>query len=322
MRDVVRTAAEFTATNPILRAGQRGVESDTLQGKDGDGVTAWRALAYTSGPGDAVTSSKLWVGAGNPTGYSDLFNRANSTTTLGSPWSALVGVWGVNGNAAYPVSGVGASTSVAAVDGGLADGTLTVAMAAAAVAGNEHGIAFRVVDATNFCSLVQSTTFGGWVLRAIVAGATVASSFLFASYAAGTVVSITFTGSSVAVRVNGTLISTVTLAYHLEATKIGFVAPNGSSIARWDSITVDAGLTGVAAGHYYLDRLGGGLYGPYSAGWPATPAARTNRLPGFTTAGRPAAATLGARSPYYDLTLNKPVWSDGTVYRDATGTTV
>jgi hypothetical protein len=322
VRDVVRSTAEFTATNPILRAGQQGIESDTLRAKTGDGVTPWRTLAYTSGPGDAVTSSKLWIGSGNPVGFTDLFNRANSTTTLGSPWSALVGVWGINGNAAYPVSGVGSSTSVAAVDGGLADGTVTATMAAAAVAGNEHGIAFRVVDASNFCALVQTTTFGGWVLRAVVAGSTVSSTFVFASYAAGTVIRLDLTGSSVAVRANGTLISTVTLPYNLEATKVGFVAPNGSSVARWDSITVDAGLTGVATGHYYLDKLGGGLFGPYAAGWPATPAARTNRLPGFTTAARPSAATLGARTPYYDLTLNKPVWSDGTVYRDATGTTV
>jgi hypothetical protein len=42
----------------------------------------------------------------------------------------------------------------------------------------------------------------------------------------------------------------------------------------------------------------------------------------LTTAGRPTAATAGAGAMYYDTTLNKPAWSDGTNWRDATGTIV
>lgn len=42
----------------------------------------------------------------------------------------------------------------------------------------------------------------------------------------------------------------------------------------------------------------------------------------FTTAGRPAVATMPIGTGYLDTTLNKPVWSHGTVYRDATGTVV
>lgn len=37
---------------------------------------------------------------------------------------------------------------------------------------------------------------------------------------------------------------------------------------------------------------------------------------------RPAAATAGAGAMVFDTTLNKPVWSDGTNWRDATGTVV
>lgn len=43
---------------------------------------------------------------------------------------------------------------------------------------------------------------------------------------------------------------------------------------------------------------------------------------GYTTAGRPSAVTLGDGAQIYDTTLNKPVWSDGTVWRDAAGTAV
>lgn len=46
------------------------------------------------------------------------------------------------------------------------------------------------------------------------------------------------------------------------------------------------------------------------------------RLPVSTTAARPAAATAGGGASIYDSTLGKPVWSDGTNWRDATGTMV
>ena len=45
-------------------------------------------------------------------------------------------------------------------------------------------------------------------------------------------------------------------------------------------------------------------------------------LKSFTTAGRPSAATIGAGASVYDTTLGKPVWSDGTNWKDAAGNTV
>ncbi|EHB44139.1 hypothetical protein MycrhDRAFT_6889 [Mycolicibacterium rhodesiae JS60] len=42
----------------------------------------------------------------------------------------------------------------------------------------------------------------------------------------------------------------------------------------------------------------------------------------YTTGTRPAAATWPLGWPIYDTTLNKPIWSDGTNWRDATGTAV
>ena len=40
------------------------------------------------------------------------------------------------------------------------------------------------------------------------------------------------------------------------------------------------------------------------------------------TGSRPSASTAGAGAMVFDTTLNKPIWSDGTNWRDATGTTV
>jgi len=44
--------------------------------------------------------------------------------------------------------------------------------------------------------------------------------------------------------------------------------------------------------------------------------------PTSTTAARPSAADAKAGTSYWDTTLNKPAWSDGTNWKDATGATV
>ncbi len=41
-----------------------------------------------------------------------------------------------------------------------------------------------------------------------------------------------------------------------------------------------------------------------------------------TTANRPSAVTVGSGGTWFDTTLVKPIWSDGTVWRDSTGTAV
>ena len=45
------TAANWTSNNPVLEAGQLGLETDTLKIKFGDGTTAWNSLSYASGGG-------------------------------------------------------------------------------------------------------------------------------------------------------------------------------------------------------------------------------------------------------------------------------
>lgn len=49
------TAAAWAAANPVLLAGEAGVESDTRLLKIGDGVTAWNALAYFVGGIDTLS---------------------------------------------------------------------------------------------------------------------------------------------------------------------------------------------------------------------------------------------------------------------------
>lgn len=43
------TAANWTSVNPVLAQAEKGIETDTLKEKWGDGVTAWNSLPYTAG---------------------------------------------------------------------------------------------------------------------------------------------------------------------------------------------------------------------------------------------------------------------------------
>lgn len=55
------TAANWTSINPVLAAGEMGVETDTNKFKFGDGTTTWSGLAYAAGEGgggDAYTKTE------------------------------------------------------------------------------------------------------------------------------------------------------------------------------------------------------------------------------------------------------------------------
>lgn len=50
------TAAQWTASNPVLAAGEPAFESDTGKFKIGNGSSAWTALAYAGGSNEFDTS--------------------------------------------------------------------------------------------------------------------------------------------------------------------------------------------------------------------------------------------------------------------------
>jgi hypothetical protein len=59
------TASAWAASNPVLLAGEVGVETDTRRLKIGDGETSWADLGYTGG-GAAFLGDLLDVTAANP----------------------------------------------------------------------------------------------------------------------------------------------------------------------------------------------------------------------------------------------------------------
>jgi hypothetical protein len=67
------TAANWTANNPTLAAGEIGLETDTAKYKMGDGTTAWNSLAYAYTAGAAgATGPTGPIGATGPTGVTGI----------------------------------------------------------------------------------------------------------------------------------------------------------------------------------------------------------------------------------------------------------
>jgi hypothetical protein len=104
------TAAEWTAANPVLAAGELGIELDTNKYKIGDGATVWNSLDYQSLPGDAIgqsitdakgdlivataanTVGRLAVGANNTALIAD------SATSTGVKWAEVGTVYANDAN--------------------------------------------------------------------------------------------------------------------------------------------------------------------------------------------------------------------------------
>jgi hypothetical protein len=82
------TAAQWTSANPVLAAGEVGIENDTRKQKFGDGTTAWNSLAYAGGgtvTSVGATSPVASSGGATPTislnaGYGDTLNPYVSKT--------------------------------------------------------------------------------------------------------------------------------------------------------------------------------------------------------------------------------------------------
>jgi hypothetical protein len=48
------TASAWTSANPVLSAGEMGIETDTQRSKFGNGTTAWNSLPYTVGDSSGI----------------------------------------------------------------------------------------------------------------------------------------------------------------------------------------------------------------------------------------------------------------------------
>jgi hypothetical protein len=88
------TAANWTSANPVLLAGEMGIETDTRKYKVGDGSTAWTGLSYyidgvaVRGQASKMTSGTIAIseaGTYQSTGLTATFDTATDyLTTLGT----------------------------------------------------------------------------------------------------------------------------------------------------------------------------------------------------------------------------------------------
>ena len=99
------TAAQWTASNPVLLLGELGLETDTRRIKAGDGTTSWSSLLYYTA--DAVTltgatlasnvlaSSLTSVGTLTAVNTSGVITGTNTTASTSSATGALIVSGGV-----------------------------------------------------------------------------------------------------------------------------------------------------------------------------------------------------------------------------------
>jgi hypothetical protein len=175
------------------------------------------------------------IAGGGGVSISDSFNRADSSTTLGSAdtgqtWTALGGVWGIASNQARCFSN--STQSHAVVDAGLTNVTVQVTMST--VAGAAGGLCWRAADPSNLWmweagnGLVYKVSGGSYTgVLGQNAGLTAAS---------GDVIKVVTSGNVHTFYKNGTQVGTLTDAFNSTATKHGLRDYNG--LSRFDDFTV------------------------------------------------------------------------------------
>lgn len=160
----------------------------------------------------------------------DSFNRADSTTNLGSTdgagtldpiaWTQQAGTWGIETNRAY--TSAGAARSVATVELSQADVDLSITVAFGS--SGTGGLVFRFVDTSNYWRLVLvSTTLIRLIKRTSGSDNVVGT---FGTAASGDVLRILAAGSSITAYRNGSSIITTTDTDLQTATKHGLVLDN------------------------------------------------------------------------------------------------
>jgi hypothetical protein len=167
----------------------------------------------------------------------DLFNRADSSTTLGSAdtgqaWTASPGTWGISGNAAYSVTA--ANDDYALVDAGRVD--VKVEVTVHGVPGTNPGLVLRGTD-TNNCYMANFHQSGVPTLFKRVAGTYTSLGAGSKNLANGDRLTFSAVGTTLTMLVNGTAIVTVTDSTFTTGTKVGLRIGAISSTLRYDGFS-------------------------------------------------------------------------------------
>lgn len=199
----------------------------------------------------------LVFGSGAP---STIYDDFDVDAGLGAPWVITDGAWIKSlGLVSRETSGV----SIITQDTGVTDGRVTAVQADEAQ--NNHGLVFRYTDEDNYVSLVQSSSFGNWVLKSVVAGVAVQTEVIVGPHVDGTVIDVVLSGDRAYFYFDGveSASSPVTISTNLSGTSAGLIA-GATEIAYWSSFSAGV-FNGAEEGQLYLDVLAGELWGPYNS---------------------------------------------------------
>ena len=116
---------------PVALAGSGALTNTTVPQRLTP-VALSGAGALTAGAGIPTT----WLAGGGAT-YSDNFNRANSSTTIGASWTNRLNTCGIYGNGAYPVSG--SATNIATYNTAMNADDVTVSSVMGAFYNGSYG---------------------------------------------------------------------------------------------------------------------------------------------------------------------------------------
>jgi hypothetical protein len=160
----------------------------------------------------------------------DTFTRADSATSLGTAdtggaWTALSGTWGISSNQAYKPAG---TTGIAYIDSGKADCKIQVDHST--VSGVNGGLAFRIVDASNYWLA------SGNQLWKVQSGSFIAQGGTYLSFTNGQTMQVVLNGSLITVLKNGVAVATAVDSFQSTATKHGLRTDN--TTARFDNFLV------------------------------------------------------------------------------------
>jgi hypothetical protein len=109
------TAAEWTAANPILAAGEFGYETDTKKLKIGNGTSAWTSLAYAGAedviPASAFTARGQLITGSDSADFAVLSIGSTGTFLVEDPVAGTLAYEGINLNDLSDVNTSGAVTN-------------------------------------------------------------------------------------------------------------------------------------------------------------------------------------------------------------------
>lgn len=204
-----------------------------------NGTTYYYKIAAANAVGVGAQSAEVSATpSGLTTIISDDFNRADNASSMGTADTGQVwpspgyafSYWGISANRAYVGTQPGSLNNCISLDSGHADCTVSVALP---VLGTNGGPALRITDENNFFYVNAQA---GQLWRNQTGGSSQIGSN-FTPAVAGDTVSLTASGTTLTVKINGTQVLQVTDSFNQTATRVGLRTYN-DTVIRFDTFRV------------------------------------------------------------------------------------